>query len=202
MLCSCGDLFGGDLYEEEQAGELAKFVEKLEGSEADGEALSPYVQKITNLVSPEPSTLHFGTPCPCDAVALNILLSQNENGSYAALIDEFLPKLATIYSKGSEDGAANPQPDPLAAARLTRLCGRCGRCVQHSVQPLPQDVREGPGRVHHQAHRERHLLPGTPSSLTRISPPHAATVPAGPRPTLAPSRPRDAANPEPALLPG
>ena len=51
MLCSCGDLFGGDLYEEEQAAELAKFVEKLEGSEDEA---SPYVQKISELVSPQP----------------------------------------------------------------------------------------------------------------------------------------------------
>jgi len=78
-MATCGDLFGGDLYEEEQAVELAKYVESLEGSVAEGEEMSAYVQKIHNL---------------------------NENGSFAELLDDFIPKLQGVFKQGSEDDVA------------------------------------------------------------------------------------------------
>lgn len=93
-MATCGDLFGGDLYEEEQAVELAKYVESLktgatesgeaaEGAEAEaGEAevpLTAYVQNVSEL---------------------------NDQQAYDQLLDLFLPDIQTVFTKGSEQDVA------------------------------------------------------------------------------------------------
>ncbi len=57
-MAACGDLWGGDLYEEEQAVELAKYIENLkndvvatEGDAVKPEDYSEYVKGVSKLVS-------------------------------------------------------------------------------------------------------------------------------------------------------
>jgi len=94
-MASCGDLFGGDLYEEEQAVELAKYIETLKNGEdprapkpeaEDEEGAAPVVEEekeITPYIK-EVSTL-------------------NEQGSYASLLDIFRPDMQLVFEKGTEE---------------------------------------------------------------------------------------------------
>lgn len=99
-MATCGDLFGGDIYEEEQPVELAKYVEALKnGTEAAGEGqpLSKYVENVSKL---------------------------NAASSHAELLDLFMPELSTIFEKGSEEDVAG------AYSILYSLCRKLSEKVQ------------------------------------------------------------------------
>jgi translation initiation factor 3 subunit M len=91
------------LYEEEQAVELAKYVEGLkgEGAAAEEEAaekpLSPYVQKVSGL---------------------------NDAGEYAPLLDIFLTDIETVFAKGTESDVAG------AYSIMYALCRKMPEAVQ------------------------------------------------------------------------
>ena len=68
-MATCGDLFGGDLYEEEQAVELAKYIEALKSGadleesnededEVEAKPITPYVEQVSVLVRATCRTLH------------------------------------------------------------------------------------------------------------------------------------------------
>jgi len=91
------------LYEEEQAVELAKYIEGLKGESAAAEEgaaekpLSPYVQKVSGL---------------------------NEAGEYAPLIDIFLTDIETVFAKGTESDVAG------AYSIMYALCRKMPEAVQ------------------------------------------------------------------------
>ena len=105
--CSPAGSAGELIDDDEQAVELAKFIEALkngttvvepvEGEAEEEEELSPYVTQVATLVSN-----------PIDVVCISHLgdhgAFQNEGGDFAQLLDVFLPDIQTIYEKGSESG--------------------------------------------------------------------------------------------------
>lgn len=73
-MATCGDLFGGDMFEEEQAVELAKYIQGLKNGEPTEE--DEYTQRVSGL---------------------------NDEQSFAALLDIFMPDMQCVFANGSED---------------------------------------------------------------------------------------------------
>jgi translation initiation factor 3 subunit M len=74
-MATCGDLFGGDMFEEDMAGELANHIQTLKAGEST-EEMTPYTQKVAEL---------------------------NDAGSFPELLDVFIPDMPCVFKTGSED---------------------------------------------------------------------------------------------------